>query len=363
LCQKLTNRYEIFLDPLMTRLVTDTFRTIQLSVAIFTGLVMSGAATPAWSQPAFLSRPVQATFQRIPLVRLVSQLSILSGGIIVLDRQIDPTQYITIACEGESLHTVLWRLADKTETEIAILESSVWITPFGKASQLEQADRERQRTLRLLPVTAQKQLRTKRPLQWLAGQQPATLIMDLLSQPITSGQPATTGLTITTDGLPEEIPHDHLAAQTTPPLTLPEQLDLIAMQYDQQLLWSQSSESQSTLVVTPASLPPSSGTKKRETKQKPTLTRPPKTEGSNRERYTLRVAAPFEELFQAISQRLNLEPSIDTEAFKAHSINAQEIIRLEIKDANRDQLLDAIVKPLGLTWSIDDKTLHVTAGD
>ncbi|MBT4158384.1 MAG: hypothetical protein HOD99_06070, partial [Planctomycetaceae bacterium] len=83
----------------------------------------------------------------------------------------------------------------------------------------------------------------------------------------------------------------------------------------------------------------------------------------NRERYTLRVAAPFEELFQAISQRLNLEPSIDTEAFKAHSINAQEIIRLEIKDANRDQLLDAIVKPLGLTWSIDDKTLHVTAGD
>jgi hypothetical protein len=84
---------------------------------------------------------------------------------------------------------------------------------------------------------------------------------------------------------------------------------------------------------------------------------------SDRERYTLRVAAPFEELLQAISQRLNLEPSIDTESFKARSINAQEIIRLEIKDADREQLLDAIVKPLGLTWSIANKTLYITAGD
>ena len=341
----------------MTRPVTDTFRTIQLSIAICIGLVMSGGATPAWSQPAFLNRPIQATFQRIPLARLVSQLSTLSDGVIILDHQIDPTQYITLDCKGESLHTILWRLADATETEIAILESSVWITPYSKASQLEQADRKRQRALRQLPVMTQKELGTKRPLQWLAGQQPATLIMDLLAQP------AMPGPTITTDGLPQEIPHDHLAAQTFPPLTLPEQLDLIAMQYDRQLLWSQSTESPPTLVVTSATLPPSSGIKKRETKQKPALTRPPETEGRNRERYTLRVAAPFEELLRAISQRLNLKPSIDTDAFKAHSINAQEIIRLEIKDANRDQLLDAIVKPLGLTWSIDDKTLHVTADD
>jgi hypothetical protein len=187
--------------------------------------------------------------------------------------------------------------------------------------------------------------------------------MDLLAQSATTGQSATSGLTITTDGLPEGIPHDHLAAQTNPPLTLPEQLDLIAMQYDQQLLWSQGFESPSTLVVTPAPLPPSSGKKTRDPEQNPAATRPPQNKGSDRERYTLRVAAPFEELLQAISQRLNLEPSIDMESFKARSINAQEIIRLEIKDANREQLLDAIVKPLGLTWSIDNKTLYITAGD
>ena len=341
----------------MTRPITDTFHIIQLIAALCMGLVMSGTATPARSQPAFLNRPVQATFQRIPLARLVSKLSIISDGIIILDHQIDPTQHITLACQGESLRTVLWRLADETETEIAVLESSVWITPFGKASQLEQADRNRQRTLRQLPVATQKQLSTQRPLQWQAGQQPASLIMDLLAQP------ATTGLTITTDGLPEEIPHDHLAAQTIPPLTLPEQLDLIAMQYDQQLLWSRGSESPSTLVVTPAPLPPSSGTKRRDPEQKPASTRPPQNKMSDRERYTLRVAAPFEELLQAISQRLNLEPSIDTESFKARSINAQEIVRLEIKDADREQLLDAIVKPLGLTWSIANKTLYITAGD
>ena len=347
----------------MTRPITDTFHIIQLIAALCMGFVMSGTATAARSQPAFLNRPVQATFQRIPLARLVSKLSSMSDGIIVLDRQIDPTQYMTLACQGESLRTVLWRLADETETEIAVLESSVWITPFGKASQLEQADRKRQQALRQLSVTTQKQLSTRRPLQWQAGQQPATLIMDLLAQSATTGQSATSGLTITTDGLPEGIPHDHLAAQTNPPLTLPEQLDLIAMQYDQQLLWSQSSESPSTLVVTPAPLPPSLGKKTRDPEQKPASTRPRQNNGSDRERYTLRVAAPFEELLQAISQRLNLEPSIDMESFKARSINAQEIIRLEIKDADREQLLDAIVKPLGLTWSIDNKTLYITAGD
>ena len=350
----------------MTRPVTDTFHIIQLSVALCMGLVVSGTATPARSQPAFLDRSVQATFQRIPLARLVSKLSSMSDGIIVLDRQIDPTQYMTLACQGESLRTVLWRLADETKTEIAVLESSVWITPFGKASQLEQADRKRQKALRQLTMTTQKQLSTKRPLQWPAGQQPARLIMDLLAQPATPVQPATpatAGLTITTSGLPQGIPHDHLAAQTIPRLTLPEQLDLIAMQYDQQLLWAQIPESPSTLVVTPAPLPPSSGTKKRDTKQKPAQTRPLQHKGSDRERHTLRVAAPFEELLRAVSQRLNLELSIDTESFKSRSINAQEIIRLEIKDANRAQLLDAIAKPLGLTWSIDDKTLYITAGD
>ena len=347
----------------MTRPITDTFHIIQLIAALCMGLVMSGTATAARSQPAFLNRPVQATFQRIPLARLVSKLSTISDGIIILDRQIDPTQHITLACQGESLRTVLWRLAHETETEIAVLESSVWITPFGKASQLEQADRKRQRALRQFPVTIQRQLSTKRPLQWQAGQQPASLIMELLAQSATIGQPARTGLTITTDDFPEGIPHDHLAAQTIAPLTLPEQLDLIAMQYDRQLLWSQGSESPSTLVVTLATLPPSSGIKTRDLEQKPASTRPPQNKGSDRERYTLRVAAPFEELLQAISQQLNLEPSIDKESFKARSINAQEIIRLEIKDADREQLLDAIVKPLGLAWSIDDKTLYITAGD
>ena len=347
----------------MSRPITDTFHIIQLIAALSMGFVMSGTATAARSQPAFLNRPVQATFQRIPLARLVSKLSTISDGIIILDRQIDPTQHITLACQGEGLRAVLWRLADETETEIAVLESSVWITPFGKASQLEQADRKRQKALQQLSMTTQKQLSTKRPLQWPAGEQPATLIMDLVAQPATPVQPATAGLTITTDGLPQGIPHDHLSAQTIAPLTLPEQLDLIAMQYDQQLLWSQSSESPSTLVVTPAPLPPSSGKKTRDPEQKLASTRPRQNNGSDRERYTLRVAAPFEELLRAVSQRLNLELSIDTESFKARSINAQEIIRLEIKDANRDQLLDAIVKPLGLTWSIDNKTLYITAGD
>ena len=35
--------------------------------------------------------------------RLISQLSTSSNGIVVLDRQIDPTQHVTLTCQGEDL--------------------------------------------------------------------------------------------------------------------------------------------------------------------------------------------------------------------------------------------------------------------
>ena len=85
--------------------------------------------------------------------------------------------------------------------------------------------------------------------------------------------------------------------------------------------------------------------------------------GRSQERYTLRVAAPFDELLAAISQRLKLKPVIDTQSLKARGINPKEIIRLEIKDASRDQLLDAIVRPLGLGWSIERDDLSISASD
>ena len=341
----------------MARPFTGTIRSIQLVFALGVSLVMSCSGSFAWSQPTFLNRPIHATFQRIPLQRLISQLSAISDGIVVLDRQIDPTQYVTLTCQGEDLLSVLFHLVDKTGTELAILESSAWLVPIGKASSLEAADDERKAALQKLPASTQRRLATKQPLHWQDGQKPAMLIEKILTRAKTDG------LAKTPDDLSTVIPHDHLAAGNIIPLSLPEQLDMIAMQYNQHLRWEQNPKAASSVIVRFAPLPSQAVPRKKITRQKQPQSDSPQPAGNNRDRYTLRVAAPFDELLRALSQRLKLEPTIDSQSLQTRGINPREIIRLEIKDANRDELLDAIVKPLGLTWSIEQDRLSISAND
>ena len=341
----------------MAQPVTGTIRNIRLGFVLVMSLLVSDAHSLAWSRPAFLSRTIDATFQQIPLARLISQLNTISDGVIVLDRQIDPTQYVTLACQGEDLMAVLFTLADETGTELAVLESSVWIVPIGKAGSLEAADDERKAALEKLPAHTRQPLSTKQALQWQAGQKPTVLIEKLLAR-----IKADT-LAVTPDDLSTVIPHDHLAAGSIPPLSLPEQLDLVAMQYNHHLLWKQNPQESSAVLVQFVPLPSPTEPKEHATRKKQPLANSSRPAGNDRDRYTLRVAAPFDELLRAVSLRLKLEPAIDTQSLKTRGINPQEIIRLEIKDASRDELLDAIVRPLGLTWSVETDRLSISASD
>ena len=105
----------------MARPATGTIRSIRLGFVLIVGLIVSNTSSLAWSRPAFLNRAIDATFQQIPLARLISQLSTLSDGVIVLDRQIDPTQYVTLTCQGEDLMAVLFTLADTTKSLLTSL--------------------------------------------------------------------------------------------------------------------------------------------------------------------------------------------------------------------------------------------------
>ena len=341
----------------MAQSVMSTIRRTKLGFIISMGLVVSSAGSLAWPRPAFLGQPINATFQRVSLTQLISQLNTISKGVVVLDRLIDPTQHMTLTCQGEDLLAVLFKLADKTGTEVAVLESSVWLTPTGKAGSLEVADDERKATFQKLPARTRQALSTKQLLRWQAGEKPLILIEKLLARANTDS------LTVTPYDLSNLIPHDHLAAGSIPPLSLPEQLDLVVMQYNHHTLWKQSSNDASAVSVSFVPLPPPTDPKKQVTKPEQSQPNTSLPAGSSQEHYTLRVAAPFDELLATISQRLKLKPLIDTQSLKTRGINPKEIIRLEIKDASRDQLLDAIVRPLGMEWSIERDHLSISASD
>jgi hypothetical protein len=71
------------------------------------------------------------------------------------------------------------------------------------------------------------------------------------------------------------------------------------------------------------------------------------------------VAAPLEELLTVIAARLQLKLDLDRESLTRSGIAPTEIVRATVKDASRDGLLDAILGPLSLQWTINDDTLRV----
>jgi hypothetical protein len=75
--------------------------------------------------------------------------------------------------------------------------------------------------------------------------------------------------------------------------------------------------------------------------------------------WTLDVAAPLDQLLATVAKRLDLELALDRDGLRRKGIAAAEIVRLSVKDVDRDTLLDRIVAPLELAWTIEGHTLRV----
>ena len=75
--------------------------------------------------------------------------------------------------------------------------------------------------------------------------------------------------------------------------------------------------------------------------------------------WTLEVAAPLDQLLATVAMRLDLELALDREGLRAKGIGPAEIVRLSVREVDRATLLDRIVEPLNLEWTIDGHTLRV----
>ena len=75
----------------------------------------------------------------------------------------------------------------------------------------------------------------------------------------------------------------------------------------------------------------------------------------------MRLEAPLDQALAAIADRLSLILEINAGSLAAHGIAVGEIVRVEIAHASREQLLNAVVEPLGLQWKIEGDRLRVFA--
>lgn len=293
--------------------------------------------------------PVHATWTAQPIRAVTDQLTRLAGKPVVLDRRLDPTTAITLVAAGEPCDDVLTTIATRAGGQAVHLAATIRIAPPAAAGRCLAAEQARSQELARLPQAQRRSLAEEAAWHWPAGSRPRDLVASAAAE---------AGITI--NGL-DQIPHDHFPAADVPPLSLAERLDLILAHFDLRVAWSRSpsgSRPRGSIVPLPDAASASAGTAAHA--ERPSRSSTPRRPGT-KQAYTLRLEAPLDEALTAISRQLGLRLDLDAASLAARGIAPREIARAEVRSASRDELLDAILGPLGLAWRIDEDTLRVWA--
>lgn len=297
------------------------------------------AAGPQAADP--LATPVRGSWTRLPLRNWADRVAGLAGIPVVVDRHIDPTVPITLDADGESLATVLNRVAEGLGARVEPLGSSVRLVPPASLGRATAAEAARTAELRRLPGDMRARLAARAAWGWEAAAEPRDLIVRIA---------ADAGVGIT--GL-DCVPHDHLPAARLPPLSVAERFDLLLAHYDLRVSWAAGGGVVVPAVEATAPAEPGVG--------RAVIQRRKPDGHPGEELHTLRLEAPLDQAIAALARRFTLVPGIDAESLAARGIAPAEIVRVRVENVTRDELFDAVVEPLGLAWAIDGGTLRVFA--
>jgi len=315
-------------------LVPEAAGTFLLSIV---GLVPAEAVEPA---DRALDAPVKATWVAVPLGEWTDGVTAIAGRPVLRHRRLDPERPVTIEADSSPLGGVLEAAARSVDAAVDVLASSIWLVPPDRRGWLEAAEKRRIREIAALSPDVRRRALARSPWAWPAGSRPR----DLVAAAARGGGIPLAGL--------DRVPHDHLPAATLPELTLAERLDLVLAHYDLRVAWDGSPRIVPTGGGAPEEVPARAGGTGGRRQGRP---------GRATEVYSLRLDAPLERALGSISARLGLTLELDRESLASRGVLPGEIVRTEIRDASRDEVLDAIVKPLGLRWTIEGSRLRVFA--
>jgi hypothetical protein len=156
------------------------------------------------------------------------------------------------------------------------------------------------------------------------------------------------------DGI-ADLPHDHFPAAQLPAMSRAEKIDLVLAHFDRRVEWrTVGGVARGAIVPLDTNLPP----RRRVPARKPA---DPKPLVSKADVFSLRTAAPLDELLVALTDKFRLELEIDRDSLRARGISPREIVRVDVRDVTREQLLDEVLGPVGLVWRIEGERLRVRA--
>jgi len=327
---------------------------VVVAAALAAGLPsVTNAAPPADPVARALSTPVNAAWTGRTLRTAAARLGELGGCAVVVDRRLDPDTPITLDVADEPLADVLAAVADAAGGEVVTYAGHVRVVPRGRAGELCAADAARAAELKALPAATRGRLRAGAAASWSDGAVPR----DLVAQAATEGGFLLTDLS--------SLPHDHFPAATLPLLGLADRIDLLLAHFDRRVEWRSlpaggGDGGYAVVAIAPPDTTVGAGVTDAD-RPPPKRTARPRPPSDAAATYTLTVAAPLDELLATLARRLGLALELDVASLRRRGVAPGEIVRLEVRDASRDQLLDAILGPRGLLWRIDGRTLAVSA--
>jgi len=321
------------------------------SIAGLSALVAAFACQTVAAAPraAGLDAEVHASWTGLPLGEWADRAAEIAGMPVILDRRVDPTGPVSLASRGESLREVLAKVAAAAGAAVDELESSIRIVPAAVAGRAALAERDRRLRLARLPPDLRDALASKAAWTWPAGARPRDLVA---AAALEAG--------VRLEGL-DDLPYDHFPAASLPPLSLADRLDLVLAHFDRRVIWSLGPAGPAGVIVAiDADIRPEAEAAIATAGRPRRPTRPPRTT-ELRDEFTLRLAAPLDQALAAIAGRLGLTLELDAASLAARGIAPGEIVRAEVEKASRTELLDALVRPLGLEWTIAGDRLRVFA--
>jgi|688.fasta_scaffold01314_22 hypothetical protein len=320
------------------------------------GVGRAGVAVAA--EPA-IDKTVQATWKGLPLRVWAERMREFAGRPVVIDRRIDPDVLVTLEARGEPLAGVLEKVARSAGAEVVSLRSSIRFVPAEVSVEAcQRAERAREQALGRLPPGGWQVVARRAGWAWPEGARPR----DLVSRAIDQAGVAAEGL--------DRVPHDHFPAATLPPMSLGERLDLVLAHFDLRIDWRAGDAGPvAAIVALDAGLPaqgPNPVSPPTETERpRPPGRKPPRDKAGQttktKQTFTLRAEAALEEILEAVAARLDVTLDLDRKALEARGIAPTEIVRVDVKDVSAQQVLAAILGPLGLEGRIVKERLEVRA--
>jgi len=327
------------------------------------------------------------SWRNVSLQQAAAHLSHFTGRYLMLDRRINPDEKLALDITDATLRQVFEAIAIQKGIGFVDLKEIVYLGPGPTCRDLQTLIALREAEITLLPKQKQKAFKRSASLSWPRLAEPRALVRKIASR---AGKKLLHA---------DRIPHDLWPEGGLPAMSLTRQLTLLLAGFDATFSVSRQGNSiEIVLISTPPkirrtyafprnrlsvvqkfrqTLPPETVTIKKHTitlegrwedhQHLQALFRTLPDEPASRHRqmnlrqvFTLKVQdQPAGPLIHHLATKLQLEVDWDLVAIEAAKIQLTRPVSFSVKGANLDELLRAILEPIGLEFVRDENQVRI----